>query len=110
MVVVYDGGCLQEVGYIQYQFLGLIPTDAGIGDGLAKALLGDLACAVLQVTFDHEALDHAADVAVVTAGVENLLADAGLLQVLLAGVGVVGIDNDCRVLQAGRCVGIGKTD
>ena len=95
-----------EVSNIENQFFGFLPADAGVGNGLAVDVLTDFLAAVFQVAFDHEALEHTLDVAVVAAGVEDVFADPGLLVVLLGRVGMVGIHNEGDVFQASGGVGI----
>ena len=46
---------------------------------------------VFEVTFDHETLDETFNVVVLVAAVDNVLCDADLLEVFLAGVVVVSV-------------------
>ena len=78
-------GASNQLRDVLDQPLGGVPADTGVGDGLAVDVLADLLGAGLQVALDHEALDHVPDVGGVAAGMEDLLADAGLLHVLLGG-------------------------
>ena len=64
----------------------------------------------LDVALDHQALDHLMQLSVLAAAVENVAGDADLLEVLLAGVGVVGIDNDGRIEQAALLVTLVQAD
>ena len=95
---------LQLIGNIQNETLGLLPAQAGIGDGLTEDTLLGLAGAVLDVALDHESLDETPDVGILTAAVHHVLGDAGLLQVLLPRVVVVGVHDDRGIDQVGLLV------
>ena len=69
-------------------------------------MLADLLAAAFQIAFDHETLEHAFDVLVVAAGVEDILADSGLLIVFLGRVGVIGVNDQGDVLQAAGSVSV----
>ncbi len=84
--------------------LGLLPAEAGVGNGLAVDAVSDGLCAVDQVALDHEALDEVADRAVVVGAVDDVLGNADLFIVLLAGVAVVGVHEDGGVLCPGLFV------
>lgn len=89
---------LQAFRHIVDQSLGGFPSEAGIGYGFAVAVFADLLAALLNVAFNHNALDHIADLLGVTAAVKNLFYDAHLFGVLFAGVGVVAVYDAGRVL------------
>ena len=91
---------LQQIGQLQHELFALFPAEAGVGDALAVGALADLLVAVLDVALDHHALDERVDVIRVALGVQDLLRDADLLQILLAGVGVVAVDDAGGVLDA----------
>ena len=91
---------LQQIGQFQHELFALFPAEASVGNALAVGALADLLVAVLDVALDHHALDERVDVIRVALGVQDLLRDADLLQILLAGVGVVAVDNAGGVLDA----------
>lgn len=74
----------------------VVPTDAGIGNGLTVLQFFFFAFDERLIAFDKVGLDH--DAHDVVASVPDLLADAvhdiNLLFVLLVAVGVAGIDHD----------------
>ena len=90
---------LQQVGHVVDELFGLFPAQAGVGDGLSIDALANLLAAVLQIAFDHDALDHGFQLSIVPAAVKHLPGDADLLQILLAGVVVVAaVVPSCAVL------------
>ena len=88
---------------------GVGPSKAGVGDGLAVAVLADFLAAWLKVAFDHDALDHLLNLAGMAA-VEHLLDNPNLFLVLLAGVGMVGIYDAGRILKVTFAVQLMKKD
>ena len=52
-----------------------------------------------QVAFDHDAFDKPADIFIDPAAVQDLFYNADLLFILFAGIRMIGIDEDRRVLQ-----------
>src|SRR5699024_1537444 len=81
------------------QLFGVVPAQAGVGDGLAVDVFPDGLAAGFQVAFHHDALDQGADLGGKLAVVHDFLDNADLLVVLLVRVGVVGVHDDRRVLQ-----------
>ena len=51
-------------------------------------------CAVFQITFDHQTFYQSFEGGILIAAVNNVLGNADLLQILLAGVVMVGIYDD----------------
>ena len=92
---------LYQIRQAEDEVTALFPAQAGVGDGLAVDAAAHLLGAILQVGFHHEAFDQGGDLRVEGAAVHDVLADADLLQVFLAGVVVVGVHNDGGVVQAG---------
>ena len=86
------------------ELFGFLPADAGVGDGEPIYAALGLLVAVEEVGLDHQPLDHAVNIAAVAGAVEHLLGDAGLLIPLLAGVGVVRVDDDGGILQTALAV------
>ena len=74
----------KKISYFENKLFGLFPAEAWVCDGLAVDMLIYLLVAVLDVAFDHEALDKLADVLVVAAVVENLVDDTWLFERMLA--------------------------
>ena len=56
----------------------LCPTEAGVSDGLTVYAFTDLLCAVLDVAFDHEALDELVDIGILAAYLTAEAEDQGL--------------------------------
>ena len=81
----------KHIRQVEDKSLALFPAEAGIGDGLAVDPAVYLLASVLDIAFDHQSLDHAADIGVVAAGMHNFLADADLLEVLLVGIAVIDV-------------------
>ena len=90
-----------KIGDLKDQSLALFPAKAGIGNTLTVDAFTYLLRPVLNVAFYHEALYQLLNIRVVTAGMQYLLADPGLLVVLLSGVSVVCIYNYRRVGKRG---------
>ena len=61
---------------------------------------------VLDIAFNHQALDDSINISVQLTGMHDILRNADLLQIFFAGVSVVGIHNNCRVLQLTFCIHI----
>ena len=84
---------------VVYELSGFFPAEAGVGDGAAVDVAADFLAAGLDIAFDHDALYQAPDIHGVVSAVKNLLHDPDLLLILLVGVGVIRINNTCRILQ-----------
>lgn len=82
---------------VEDELLRLVPAEARIRDGLAVRALADLLVTVLDVTLNHEALDERADIRRDLAAVDDILRDADLLEILLARVRMIRVDDDSRV-------------
>ena len=65
------------------QTLRILPANTGISDRLPVDALADFLTATFQIGLDHETLDHGANVLGVAAGMQDFLADTGLLLILL---------------------------
>ena len=59
----------------------------------------DLLVAWLNVTFNHEAFDQFVKFRIDHTAVENFFCNTNLLFILFVGIGVVGINDDSRILQ-----------
>ena len=78
---------LKCVCYFKYELFGLLPSDAGVGYGLAVHLVvGDLLRAVLNVALDHKTLKNGAHLGGVSCTVEYLFCNSRLLEILLKGL------------------------
>ena len=83
---------------LEEKTLSLLPAKAGIGYGFSINMIMDLLAAIFDVALDHQSLDQLMDVIAVTAAVKYFFCNTDLLQILLVGVGVVGIYDAGRVL------------
>lgn len=82
------------------QPLGILPSETGIGDRLSVAVFAHLLAAGFDVALDHQALDQIFDGSRVSSAVKNLFGNADLFHVFLIGIGVVGIHDTGRIVQA----------
>lgn len=82
---------------LTYQSLGVRPADAGIGNGFSVDAFADLLRTFFQIGLDHKALYHGLDVTGMTAGMKDFFADSRLFVILLGGVGMVGVYDQCRI-------------
>ena len=64
---------VQVIRNLVQQPLRIIPSQAGIGDGLAVAVFPDFLAAGLNVALNHKALYQILDIAGVAAAVEHFL-------------------------------------
>ena len=108
--VFYSSFLSKLICKIQDQPLGLCPAEAGVGDGFTVDALLCLLRAVLNVALDHQTLNKLLDIVIMAAGVQDLLGDANLLQVLLARVGMVGIHDHGGILKILLGVSVRQTD
>ncbi len=82
------------------QFLCVLPAEARVSDRFSVYMAGsDLLASLYKVAFNHDALDKFPDIFIDPAAVQDLFNNADLLLIFLAGVGMVGVDEDGRVLQ-----------
>ena len=98
--------CLQFFRQVKQQSFRLFPAQAGVGNRFAIDAVMHALSTVLDIAFNHQALDDSVDVRVQLTGMHDILSNANLLQIFFAGVGVVGIHNNCRILQLTFCVHI----
>ena len=82
------------------QRLRLFPAKARVSNGFAEYAFTDLLASVFQIALNHEALDKLFDVIGVTAAVHDFVGDTNLCHVLLAGVGVVSVNDAGHILKA----------
>ena len=94
----YSMVLVQVIRNLVQQPLRIIPSQAGIGDGLAVAVFPDFLAAGFNVALNHKALYQMFDIAGVAAAVEHFLGYTNLFMVLLVGVGVVGVHDDGGIL------------
>ena len=90
---------LQFFRQVKQQSFRLFPAQAGVGNRFAIDAVMHALSTVLDIAFNHQTLDDSVDVRVQLAGLHDILGNADLLQIFFAGVGVVGIHNNCRILQ-----------
>ena len=90
---------LQHVREIKHKTLALFPAETRIGYRLAVNSSVNLLTAILDVAFYHQTLYHSRYVAVMSAGMQNLLAYAYLLKILLVGIAVVDVNYHSRIFQ-----------
>ena len=81
------------------QLFGILPSQAGIGDGFAVDVIVDSLISLFDIALDHDAFDQSPDVVGAGAAVEHFLYDADLLLELLVGVIVVGVYDAGGILQ-----------
>ena len=91
---------VQVIRNLVQQPLRIIPSQAGIGDGLAVAVFPDFLAAGFNVALNHKALYQMFDIAGVAAAVEHFLGYTNLFMVLLVRVGVVCVHDTGRILQS----------
>ena len=85
--------------FVQQPF-GILPSEAGVGNGLAVNMVGtDILAPFHEVAFDHYALDQFFQFRIVVAAVEDFADNADLLFIFLAGIGVVYIYDHSGILQ-----------
>lgn len=84
---------------VEDELLRLLPTEAGVCDGLAVRPLADLLVAVLDIALNHESLDERPDIRRDPTAVDDVFCNADLLEILLARVRMIGIDDDRRVCE-----------
>ena len=94
----YSMVLVQVIRNLVQQPLRIIPSQAGIGDGLAVAVFPDFLAAGFNVALNHKALYQMFDIAGVAAAVEHFLGYTNLFMVLLVGVGVVGVHDAGGIL------------
>ena len=84
---------------IEDEPLRVLPAQAGIGDGLSidMVLCTNFLCAFYQIAFNHQSLDEPADIIGVSAASQHLFGDTDLFHKLFAGVGVIDINDTCRI-------------
>ena len=107
---LWVSACSDSVCEVEDHSFGLCPTEAGVGDGLAVNAAADRLCAVLDVALYHEALDHALYLMVIASALDDLAYDAGLCERVLAGVCMVGIDDDAGVCKLALIVSVNEVD
>ena len=88
------------LSYRIQQFLRILPAKARIGNGFSVYVVSaDLLASFYEVTLDHNAFDKFPDILINPAAVQDLFHNADLLLILLAGVGMIGVDENSRVFQ-----------
>ena len=79
-------GALNGFGNLIQEAFRFLPAQAGVGDGLAIAMLADLLASWLDITLDHHAFYEIMDIRRVPAAVQDFLNDTDLFPVLLVGI------------------------
>ena len=97
---------LEEIRQLIDQPFALLPAEAGVRDRAAVDAVADFLAAVFQITFDHQAFHQSADILRDVHAVEDVFGDPDLFEVLLAGVGVVAVDDHGRVAEISLFVGV----
>ena len=85
---------LQSFCHIVDESFGVIPAKTSIGDRLAVDALADLLVALLDIAFDHKALEDPRNLGIERTGMKDLLRYSHLLLILLARVCVVTVDDE----------------
>ena len=73
-------------------------------------MIADLLISFFDVTFDHNSLDHLLHIIIVSSAVKNFADNTNLFFELLIGVGMVRINDRCRVFQVFLRINIYQTD
>ena len=84
---------------LEEKTFGLLPAKAGIGYGFSINMIMDLLAAIFDVALDHQSFHQLMDVVVITAAVKDFLGNTDLFQILLVGVGMVGIYHTSWILE-----------
>ena len=103
------GACpvlLTEIRQLVNEPFALLPSETGIRDRTAVDAVADFLAAIFQITFDHQTFHQSADILRDVHAVEDVFGDPDLFEVLLAGVGVVAVDDHGRVAEIGLFVGV----
>ena len=98
------GHISEGIGNFINQPLGFFPTQTGVRDGFTVNTITDFLRAVFQITFNHESFDQLAHIFAVAHAVQDFFCNANLFQILFAGIGMVGIYNECGILQSFFCI------
>ena len=73
-------------------------------------MIADLLFSFFDVTLDHNSLDHLLHIIIVSSAVKNFADNTNLFFELLIGVGMVRINDRCRVFQVFLRINIYQTD
>lgn len=80
------------------EFFCFLPSKAGVCDGFSINMIRtDFLATGYQIAFKHDTFHQMADITGYQAAVQHFFYNADLLFVFLAGVGMVGINNDSRI-------------
>ena len=78
----------------------IFPSEARIGDGAARShVVTDVLSAFKQIAFDHNTFDQFVEIRIVVAAVKHFTYNTNLFFVLFAGVRMVDIHDNGRILQ-----------
>ena len=84
---------------VVYELSGFFPAEAGVGDGAAVDVAADFLASGLDIAFDHHTFYHIVNRRIFFSVVQDFFCDANLLCIFFAGIGMVSINDACRVLQ-----------
>ncbi len=88
------------LGNIIDQTFCIFPSQTRIGDRTARShMVADILAAFEQITFNHDTLDEFSYIRIVVAAVKHFTYNTNLFFVLFAGVRMVDIHDDGRILQ-----------
>ena len=91
---------LHKLRHSANKLYSVIPTDAGVSDGLAVNTLANLLAAFFYVAFNHESLEELLNVFILRAAVHYLGGDAELFLIFLCGVCVVAVHDKRRIVKS----------
>lgn len=74
---------LQFFRQVKQQSFRLFPTQAGVSNRFAVDAVMHALSTVLNIAFNHQALDDSVDISIQLAGMHNILGNADLLQIFL---------------------------
>ena len=82
------------------KFLGFFPSKAWIGNRFTiNMITANLLITWFNIAFNHQSLDQLVKLWINNAAVQDFFGNTNLLFILFVGIGVVGINDDSRILQ-----------
>lgn len=79
------------------QLFGIFPSETRIGNGFSVNMISDRLISLFDVTFNHQTLYQRTDIGRKLAVMHHFFCDTDLFLKLLSGVGMVGINDGCRM-------------
>ena len=92
------------------QLFGIFPSETRIGNGFSVNMISDRLISLFDVTFNHQTLYQRTDIGINLAVIHHFFCDTDLFLKLLSGVGMVGINDGCRMDDIHFFVHLMKTD